>query len=190
MWGEFNISRPYRFYAYRNKVSHMLKENHGKVDMDTVSYMRIIEWLDLNAQCYGDLFPNKLEERRIDGNAMKELKIYAAGFLGQKFVDCEDRALINVAQPDESRILMAPLAREAGGWQQTEKCWKSKEEPDYKKLIELVAACIIRNPNENTNGWEPTFDQGGGEEWVRQEREKYLTKVKGAAAGSKVAVRR
>jgi len=177
MWGEFNISRPYRFYAHRNQVSHMILEKHGKVDMDTTSYMRVIEWLDLNAQCYGDLFPNKLEERRIDGKAMQELKVYAAGLLGQKFVDCEDRALINVAQPDESRILMAPLAKAAGGWEQTAKCWTGKDDPSYKKMMELVAACIIRSPNENTNGWEPTFEQGGGEDWVKKEREKYIRKV-------------
>ncbi len=38
----------------------MLLANHGQCNMDRDSYMRIIEWLDLNAQCYGDLFPNKL----------------------------------------------------------------------------------------------------------------------------------
>lgn len=178
MGGEFNLSRPYQFYAFSNKAAHMIRNNHGGTKVDTASYMRVVEWLDLNAQCYGDLFPNKLEERGIDQKALGELKLYAAGILGQKFVECEERALINVAQPGESRILMAPLAKAAGGWEQSSKCWKSKDDPDYKKLMELVAATIVRRPNENTNGWEPTFEQGGGEEWVKKERDRYIKKVR------------
>lgn len=177
MWGEFNISRPYRFYAYRNKVSHMLVENHGKVNMDKDSYMRVIEWLDLNAQCYGDLFPNKLEERNFNGGEFNNLRAYAKEILGEDFSKAPERALVNLAQPDESRILMAPLAKSAGGWGQVQPEWKSKSDPAFKKMQELVEKCIVRKPNENTNGWEPTFEQGGGEQWVMDERNKYLQKV-------------
>jgi len=178
-----NISKPRRFFAYRNKVSHMLVKNHGKCNMPKDDYMRIIEWLDLNAQCYGDLFPNKLEERRIDASAMKELRAYAKQLFGEKLAAQEDRALINVAQIDESRILMAPLAATAGGWGQIKNGFASKNDPKYVKMAALVDKCIIRSPTENTQGWEPKLEAGGGETWVVEDRKKYIESI-----GSKVTV--
>jgi hypothetical protein len=178
MGGDRNISRPRRFFAHRNKVSHMILKKHGKVDMDRDSYMRIIEWLDLNAQCYGDLFPNKLEQRRFNGEALKELRAYAKELFGDKIAGQPDRALINVAQPDESRILMAPLAKGAGGWGQLEGAWRSRDDEGYKKMAALVDKCIIRSPRENRNGWEPTLEMGGGEDWVMKERKSYLERIR------------
>jgi hypothetical protein len=173
---ERNISRPRRFYAYSNKVAHMLLENHGNCNIDQDSYMRIIEFLDLNAQYYGDLFPNKLEDRQIDQQGFAAVQAFAAQCLGEVFANQPARALINVAQPDESRILMAPLAAEAGGWGQV-KGFTDKDDPDYKKMAELVDHCILRDPNENDNGWEPGLAAGGGEDWIITSREQYKAEV-------------
>jgi len=167
---ETSISRPFEYYAYGNKIPKMLLEGHGKLEPDQESFMRIVEWLDLNAQCYGDLFPNKLEDRRINAKAMEELRAYAKGILGEKIASQPDRALINVAQPDESRILMAPLAESAGGWGQI-KAWQSKGDPGYLKMAELVERCIEKRPNENTDGWRPTLEQGAGDGWVMKARD-------------------
>jgi hypothetical protein len=42
-------------------------KHHKKLkDVDHEGYMRIIEWLDLNGQCFGDLFPNRIEGRSFD----------------------------------------------------------------------------------------------------------------------------
>jgi hypothetical protein len=179
-----NISKPRRFYAYSNKVSHMLVKNHGKCNIDKDSYMRIIEWMDVNAQCYGDLFPNKLEERKIDAKAMAALRAYAKGLFGAKIAAQPDRALINTVQVDESRILMAPLATKAGGWGQIPG-YASKKDPKYKKMAELVDKCIVRKPNENTRGWKPTLEAGGGEKWVVQERARFLSDLKGSSRSKK-----
>lgn len=173
-----NISRPFRFFAHRNKVSHMLLGNHGKTNMDRDSFMRIIEWMDLNAQCYGDLFPNKMEERRIDPKALAELRTFIEECFGKKMAEQPERALINVAQPGESRILMAPLSAEAGGWGQV-KGWKTREDPGFKKMEALVAKSIIKRDRENRNGWEPDLECGAGEGWVMKEREKYLAESAG-----------
>ncbi len=180
MGGDRNISRPRRFYAYRSKLSHMLVANHGKTNMDRDSYMRIIEWLDVNAQCYGDLFPNKIEQRRIDAKAMTALRAYAVSLFGNAFVNQPDRALINVAQPDESRILMAPLAASAGGWGQM-RGYAGKTDPRYKKMAALLDKCIIRRPDENRFGWQPTLEAGGGERWVMEERKRYMEAVRAKA---------
>jgi hypothetical protein len=176
MWFGRNISRPYQYYAYGNKVATMLLKNHSTVNMDWDSFMRVIEFLDLNAQCYGDLFPNKLEERQIDAKALAELRAYINEVFGEKLAAQPERALINTVQVDESRILMAPLASAAGGWGQI-KGWPDKNDPGFLKMQQLVEKCIIRSPTENTNGWEPTIEQGGGESWVVEEQQKYLKQI-------------
>ena len=178
-----NISKPRRFYAFSNKVAHMMVKNHGKCNMDKDSYMRIIEWMDVNAQCYGDLFPNKLEERRIDSKAMGALRAYVKELFGDKIAAQPDRALINTVQIDESRILAAPLAKTAGGWGQMSG-YASKNDPKYKKMLALVDKCIVRKSNENKRGWRPTLEAGGGERWVMEERAKFISSVKGTAPKS------
>lgn len=95
---------------------------------------------------------------------------------GEKIAGQPLYTLINKVQVDESRILMAPLAGKAGGWQQIKPTWKDRKDPDYLKMRAAVDACIIRQPNENTNGWEPTLEQGAAEPWVREAREELRAK--------------
>jgi len=71
---------------------------------------------------------------------------------------------------------MAPLPKEAGGWGQV-KGYTGKDDPNYKKMAALVDKAIIRQPNENTNGWEPTLAMGAGDDWVVELREKYMKEV-------------
>ncbi|HYW79451.1 MAG TPA: hypothetical protein VE890_07720, partial [Thermoguttaceae bacterium] len=182
---ESTISRPFEYYSHSNSVAPLLIKGHGelgsKLDGDTESFMRIIEWLDLNAQCYGDLFPNKLEERRIDGAALDKLRAYVKQRFGEKLASQPERALVNTAQPDESRILMAPLAKKAGGWGQIDG-FQSKNDEGYKTLAALVDACIIRRDDENNEGWQPSLERGAGESWVLSAREEYLRKIRGEEA--------
>ena len=175
-----NISRPRDFYAYRNKVSHMLLKNHGKCNMDEDSRMRIIEWMDMNYVFFGDLFPNKLEHRRLTDEKSQQteaLRQLIRTRFGEKIASQPLYTLINKVQVDESRILMAPLAGTAGGWEQIKPTWKNRKDPDYLKMRAAVDACIIKQPNENTNGWEPTHAQGAAELWVREARGEFRTKL-------------
>jgi hypothetical protein len=43
--------------------------------------------------------------------------------------------LINATRPDKSAVLLAPLAKEAGGWEACPDIFKSKDDPDYKKIL-------------------------------------------------------
>ena len=69
-----------------------------------------------------------------------------------------------------------PLAK--GGWGQKAAVFASKDDPKYKKLAALVEASIIRSPNENTNGWQPTHKQGAAQDWVTKARADYLKKIR------------
>jgi hypothetical protein len=175
-----NISRPFSYYSFGSKLPDMLLQHHGKTVVDRASFQRIIDWLDLNAQCYGDLFPNKIEQRGISAAGMTELRAFIRPLFGEAIASQPERALINAAQPDESRILMMPLATAAGGWGQIQ-AWKSRDDPGFKKMAALVERCIERQPNENDNGWEPTPAQGGGIDWVIKDRQNYSRRVKDAA---------
>jgi hypothetical protein len=176
MGGEFNISRPYTFYAHSNSIMPMLLKGHAGVKLDRPSLDRIIQFLDLNAQCYGDLFPNKLEDRKFDGKALAELRAYIKELFGDKLAAQPERALVNTAQPDESRILMMPLAASAGGWGQIPG-YQDRKDAKYVKMQQLVDKCIVRAPNENTNGWQPTPEQGGSEKWVLEEQQRFLQRL-------------
>jgi hypothetical protein len=177
----YNISHPRVFFAYSNSVAQKLasgdKHHKSLKDIDRESYMRIIEWLDLNGQCFGDLFPNRIEDRKFDEGKLKELRSHVAQLLGEKIAAQPATTLVNVAQPDESRILMMPLPVSAGGWGQA-KGFKSKSDPAYKKMLAMVNACIKKNPSENVNGWEPTWEMGGAENWVKEARAKYIEQLK------------
>ena len=172
-----NISSPFSYYAYGNRIPELLLKQHAKTVVDRASFHRIVDWLDLNAQCYGDLFPNKIEERGINPAGMAALRAFVKQRFGEAIANQPERALINTAQPDESRILMMPLATAAGGWGQLP-AWKNKDDPEFRKMAGLVEKCIIRHPNENDNGWRPTLAQGGGIDWVIKDRENYSRRLR------------
>ncbi len=179
-----NVSIPRRFFAYSNKVAHMLVGNealagkefsaaHKDLKVDRQSVLQVIEWMDLNCQGCGDLFPNKIEKRKLDAKKMDALRALAGTWFGAKFAKAPDRALVNPAQPDQSRVLLAPLPADKGGWGQF-RGYRDRNDPRYTKMARLVDAAIIRLPNENTRGWRPTLEMGGADKWVLEERKRFF----------------
>ena len=43
--------------------------------------------------------------------------------------------LINATRPEKSAVLLAPLSREAGGWGACPNVFKSKDDPDYRRIL-------------------------------------------------------
>ena len=171
-----NISVAFEpFYARGCSVSDMILANHGNVNMDPESRMRIFEWMDLNAPMNGDLFPgkNRAEDRKFDSQGMAALRQEIQKQLGREWADQPDCALVNRVFPQESRVLMAPLSAEAGGWGQTNK-WANRQDPDFLKMEALVMQSFIRPENENDMGWIPTPEKGSSDPWVQKAREAYL----------------
>jgi hypothetical protein len=153
--GETWYSQPKDYFAYGGKLAELLLKGHETVDvdLDPGSRQRIMDWLDLNAQFYGTYSWNKDEWRRPDPEGEKMLRAYIRQRFGDKLARQPFAALVNVALPDESRILKAPLALEAGGWGQIEQGgWKSSDEPEYRKLRQLVHATIQPLPYHDIAG--------------------------------------
>ena len=141
---EAPFSKPKDYFAHAGKLAKMLLDGHqGHVKLDRESFQRIVDWLDLNAQYYGDYSFNRPEQRIPSGDGEKTLREHIEKVFGPKLAKQPFAALVNVTLPSESRVLKAPLARQADGWGQiTENCWSSANDPGYQKMLELVEASI------------------------------------------------
>lgn len=146
-------SRPKDYFAHGGTLARLLLDGHEEVDLDPESRQRILDWLDLNAPCYGTYSWNKDEWRRPNPEGEKALREHIRQRLGGELAGQPLWALVNVALPGESRVLKAPLAIEAGGWGQIEQGgWKSCDEPDYRTMVRLVHGAIQPLPYRDIAG--------------------------------------
>ncbi len=151
--GETWYSRPKDYFAHGGALAKLLLENHEGVELDPQSRQRFVDWLDLNAQCYGTYSFNKDEWRRPDPAGEKALRAFVRQRFGDELAGQPLAALVNVASPDESRILKAPLPIETGGWGQIEQGgWQSTDDPEYRKMRQLVQAAIQPLPYHDVAG--------------------------------------
>jgi hypothetical protein len=124
-------------------ASFLLSDHSEKVHLDPDSYTRIVEWLDLNCQCYGDYNFNRKERRQPSAEGVQALRTHLAASCGACHKTMAQQplaALVNIAQPDESRVLKAPLATAAGGWGQCKQTWGDTASTDYTAMLERVLA--------------------------------------------------
>ena len=141
---ETPYSKPKDYFAHAGRLAKYLLNDHRKyVDLDRESFQCIVDWLDLNAQYYGDYSFNRIEKRNISRNGERALREHIKQLFGANLAAQPIDALINVAQPDQSRILNAPLTQNAGGWGQINtNPFKTKNDPAYKKMLQLIDAAI------------------------------------------------
>jgi hypothetical protein len=148
---EADFSTPKDYFSHAGKLAGMLLKGHpdkkgkAKAKLDRESFQRVVNWLDQNAICYGDYSWNKVEWRKASEAGEKALRKHIGEVLGKKLSAQAFEALVNVGQPSESRILKAPLAKDAGGWGQfsaKEGGWRSTDDPGYRKMRKLVEASI------------------------------------------------
>ena len=91
-------------------AGHPDENGKPRVSLDRESFARIVDWLDVNAVCYGDYSWNKLEWREPLPEGERALASRFAAGSGPTWPEQPFAALVNVALPEESRILKAPLA--------------------------------------------------------------------------------
>jgi len=145
--GETSYSQPKDYFAHAGRLAGMLLDGHpgkdGKprVQLDPASFERIINWLDLNVQFYGDYSFNRIEDQRPLPAGEEALRKAIAERFGPELAAEPYSALVNVALPAESRILKAALSEKAGGWGQVaDGGWAKTDEPAYREMLELVRA--------------------------------------------------
>lgn len=156
---ETDFSTPKDYFAHAGRLARMLLAGHPDKDgrplaqLDRESFQRIIDWLDLNAVCYGDYSWNKLEWRTPLPGGEQALREHLRAKFGPGFASAPFAALVNVALPEESRALKAPLAATAGGWGQFPGTgWRDTGDADYLATRRLVEAAIAPLPAHDIAG--------------------------------------
>ena len=165
-----NISRPMDYYAHGSRLGKMLLANHQKVNLPRADFQRLVDWLDLNSQANGDSSHNRVEHARINGEREKALREAVKARFGEALARQSYHALVNHANPDESRLLKAPLAKEAGGWGQLANGWPSAEDPAYKRFRDLIVATIDAPPPDIAGTCGRESGCACGNCWIRLSR--------------------
>ena len=152
-------SRPMDYYSHAGRLGKFLVDGHkdaaGKpmVQLDAQSLQRIIMWLDVNAQFYGDYSFNRVENSAPSPEGEKALREAMQKRFGPEIARQPFAALVNIAMPSESRILMAPLPVSAGGWGQlTKNAYAGNDDPAYQQMARLVRATIVPPPYHDIDG--------------------------------------
>jgi hypothetical protein len=170
--GETAYSAPKDYFSHAGKLAEFLLHDHQhRVKLDRDSFQRIVDWLDLNAQYYGDYSRNRVEDRRIHAEHEKALREHIEKTFGADLARQPIEALVNVAEPSESRILKAPLSTRAGGWGQIGRGWGSTNDAGFKEMRQLVEACIQPHDSFDIAGTCGRTGCGCGACWTRKIRE-------------------
>ncbi len=169
---ETYTSKPRDYFAHAGRLAAILLkgkmgDQHIAIPRDDMD--RIIAWLDLNGQQFGDYSFNRQENRTPDPEGEQRLREAIKETFGDALAERPFAALVNVGQPDASPILRAPLAVEAGGWGQVADVkWDSEQHPQYQRFKKLVDAAITPLPYadlKGTCGQQPCVC---GSCWVRE----------------------
>jgi hypothetical protein len=174
-------SKPMDYFSHAGRLGKLLlegDEHHPSLaERDRESFLRVIHWLDLNAQFFGDYSWNKQEWRQVAPEGEKALRAYVEELFGPKLAGQPLAALANISLPRQSRILMAPLPEEAGGWGQIEQGWRRPEDPRFRKMEKLVRQAYEPVPHIDVLGTcnqEPCECRSC---WIRQARAEYRMKA-------------
>jgi hypothetical protein len=162
---------------------HPDKEGNARVELDPTSLTRMIHWMDLNAQFYGGYSWNKPAWRKVSAEGETALRAYVRQTFGPELADQPLDALINRADLAQSRILLAPLAKNAGGWGQITPSFTGTSEPRYRRLHELVEGVLEPLEYHDIAGTSGRPDDPCWANWVRAERERFLHKRAESASG-------
>jgi len=113
-----------------------------------------------------------VEDRKPFPEGEKALREHIAERFGKELSREPFEALVNVGQPSESRILMAPLSAKAGGWGQVrEGGWTTKRDVACQKMTDLVEASIAPLEYNDIKGTCGRDKCVCGSCWVRKLRE-------------------
>jgi len=199
---ETDVTTIGQYFSHGGKLAKMLLAGHpdskgkARVTLDKESFQRIVDWLDVNSQFYGDYSYNRVEQRRVSSEGEKALRAHVREMFGEEMSKQPLAALVNYALATESRILKAPLAADAGGWGQvtpvgSNGCWWSTEEAGYTKTLALVEKVFIPHEHKDVRGTCGRGDRGCrcGGCWVRKAEEAYRKSVGKPAEGKAAQVR-
>lgn len=126
-------SKPRDYFAHAGKLMPFLLQGHcPKLLADKDAVATIITWLDLNAQYHGDYSFSRREDISADPAGEKALRAAVRQHFGDVWAELPYACLVNVANPVQSRVLMAALP---GG---DAAVFTGRDDPGWLRLRELV----------------------------------------------------
>jgi hypothetical protein len=179
---ETPISRPKDYFSHAGRLGRLLlegDEHHVSLaKQDPVAFRRMIYWLDLNAQYFGDYSWNKREWLKAIPAGEAALRAYVAALFGPETASQPYAALVNTTAPEDSRILRGPLATASGGWGQFDAPWPSADDDRYRQMRALVLDSMEPLPAQDVHGTcsLPTCECLSC--WVREARAEFRAKTR------------
>ncbi|MDX9981326.1 MAG: hypothetical protein RBU25_14975, partial [Lentisphaeria bacterium] len=162
-------SKPDDYFARAGKLAKFLLAGHCPPLLeDRDGLRRIIDWLDLNAQYNGDYSWNRDEDRQPETGGEKALREFLARRFGPELAAQPFAALVNVGLPEQSRVLLAALPAEAGGWGQFPNTLPARNDQDYQQLESLVRQAIAPAAHQDREGTCAQTPCICGSCWVRE----------------------
>ena len=141
---ETGASKTNDYFAIASPLTAILKQGHHGVKLSKDEWDALIVWMDMNVPHYGDGYYgfNRAEQRRPEPEGEKRLRAAIEAQFGKPVAEQPYSALVNVGSPEKSRILLAALPADKGGWGQLEGGFKGTDDLRYQAVLSLVLASI------------------------------------------------
>lgn len=151
---ETGASKTNDYFAIASPLTALLKKGHGSVKLSQDEWDTLIVWMDLNVPHYGEgaYGFNRAEQRKPDPEGERQLRAAIAERFGKEVSEQPFAALVNVGAPEKSRILLAALPSEQGGWGQLEGGFSGTGDHHYKDLLALVRTAIAPQAYQDVCG--------------------------------------
>ncbi|MFV1968522.1 MAG: hypothetical protein ACC628_24125, partial [Pirellulaceae bacterium] len=140
---------PRRWGSPASKLAEIIRSGHPdeqgnpRIDVVDADRRKVYLWLDLNVPYYGTSSSN--HKSRLGSRRMlpDQLEPVLQEIAARRCVQCHQQGVprkfyTRMLKPENNNFMLAPLAKEAGGTGDCrEVVFRSKEDPDYQKLLEV-----------------------------------------------------
>jgi mono/diheme cytochrome c family protein len=147
------ITQPLAFGSHKSKLVQALRDGpcSKRVKLSQEDWLRLTTWIDANAPYHDGFINMRPEKPSYDLPADSALLAKVGAVHGKRCASCHapDKVTrpdwIDLGQPQNSRFLVAPLAKEAGGRGKcSQPVYKDQNDPDYQAVRQLVEAAVKR----------------------------------------------
>jgi hypothetical protein len=205
--GSAEIPKPKSQGAVASRLIAMLQSGHEGVHLDDESMDRIVTWIDLNVPYYDNTAITRPSHVALSNEVTGSGRAVVANAkplwnaLGNRCQACHpggfriDPAaapcqvpelpetlvtpILNLTHPEQSRILTAPLAQSAGGFQRCgQTVFADRQDAVYRAALRVIQGWheeLVTRPREDMPGFVPCDayhqTQAKREAWLRLERQ-------------------
>ncbi len=136
---------PYTYGSKVSRLTQLIEKGHHDVKLTDDDWQRLLVWTDANAVYYDRYETPHWPNRRIFAGAERKP---LDGVYARRCANCHGKdgggtwwLTLNRRDPKLSRMLLAPLAKQAGGWGRCEgTVFATAADPDYKAMLAALTS--------------------------------------------------